>query len=147
VPRRSSPKSGALIGIVDTGPLYAATDLDDSAHAASVATLQRRDLDLVIPTLVIAEATYLVSTRLGPNAEAQFLRGLGEMDVEGPTPDDWLRIADLVAEYASLPLGGTDASVVTLAERLDTACVVTLDRRHFTVVRPRHRPALELLPE
>lgn len=100
----------------------------------------------MIPTLVVAEATYLVGRRLGATAEAGFLRGLREIEVEPPTPDDWERIADLVDEYADLPLGGTDASVVALAERLDSSMVITLDRRHFTVVRPRHREALELLP-
>ncbi|HEV3376369.1 MAG TPA: PIN domain-containing protein [Thermoleophilaceae bacterium] len=115
-------------------------------HAPSVATLRRPDLELVIPTLVVAEATYLIGRRLGPEAEAAFLRGLGQIDVEPPTSDDWERIADLVDDYADLSLGGTNASVVTLAERLDAAVVITLDRRRFTVVRPRHREALELLP-
>jgi uncharacterized protein len=108
--------------------------------------LRRADLELVIPTLVVAEATYLVGSRLGPAAEARFLRGLNQIEVEPPSPDDWERIANLVEEYADLPLGGTDASVVALAERLDTGTLITLDRRHFTVVRPRHREAFELLP-
>jgi len=139
-------KSGTLIAVVDTGPLYAAADLDDADHAISVETLSRGDLELVIPALVIAEASYLVGSRLGPAAEASFLRGIGQIEVEPPAPDDWDRIAELVEQYADLPLSGTDASVVTLAERLDTELVVTLDRRHFSVVRPRHRPLLELLP-
>jgi predicted nucleic acid-binding protein len=146
-PRRSSPTSGTLIAVVDTGPLYAATDLDDHDHTASVEALQRPDLELVIPLLVVAEATYLVGSRLGAKAEARFLRGLGQIEVEAPTSDDWERIADLVDQYADLPLGGTDASVIALAERLDAGFVITLDRRHFTVVRPRHRNALELIPE
>lgn len=48
--------------------------------------------------------------------------------------------------YANLPLGGTDASVVALAERNGANVVVTLDRRHFAVVKPRHVDALDLLP-
>jgi predicted nucleic acid-binding protein len=145
-PRRSSPKSGTLIAVVDTGPLYAAADLDDDAHGASVEALQRPDLELVIPALVVAEVTYLVGRRLGPKAEANLLRGLAQIEVESPTSGDWERIAELVDEYADLPLGGTDASVVALAERLDASVVITLDRRHFTVVRPRHRDRFELLP-
>lgn len=113
---------------------------------ASVGTLGRGDLDLVIPALVVAEASYLVGSRLGPAAEARFLRGIAQIEVEPPTPDDWDRMAELVDQYADLPLGGTDASVVVLAERLDAGIVVTLDHRHFTVVRPRHRPSLGLLP-
>jgi uncharacterized protein len=111
-----------------------------------VEALQRPDLELVIPALVVAEVTYLVGSRLGPKPEATFLRGLAQIEIESPSPDDWERIAELVDEYADLPLGGTDASVVALAERLDAGVVITLDRRHFPVVRPRHRETLELLP-
>lgn len=100
----------------------------------------------MVPVLVVAEATYLVGRRLGAEAEARFLRGLSQIEVEPPTSEDWGRIAELVDRYAELPLGGTDASVVALAERLDAGVVITLDRRHFTVVRPRHREALELMP-
>jgi predicted nucleic acid-binding protein len=108
--------------------------------------LGRPEIHLVVPALVVAEVTYLVGTRIGPQAEAGFLRGLQTLDVEGPSVDDWDRIAELVEQYADFPLGGTDASVVALAERLDTEVVITFDRRHFGAIRPRHRPALQLLP-
>jgi hypothetical protein len=39
-----------------------------------------------------------------------------------------------------------DASVVVLAERLRTDLIVTLDHRHFRVVRPEHFDAFRLLP-
>jgi uncharacterized protein len=39
-----------------------------------------------------------------------------------------------------------DASVVALTERLGLHEVATLDHRDFSVVRPRHTPALTLLP-
>lgn len=101
----------------------------------------------MIPALVVAEVTYMVGRRLGATAEAGFVRGLADFDVEAPTPEDWPRIAELVEQYADFPLGGVDASVVALAERLGTDLVVTLDRRHFRAVRPRHAPAFRLLPE
>lgn len=135
-----------MIAVVDTGPLYAAADLDDADHAASVEVLQRPDLELVVPALVVAEVTYLIGTRLGASAEAAFLRGLNQIEVEPPTADEWQRIAELVDTYSDLPLGGTDASVLALAERLKASAVITLDRRHFGVVRPRHRETIELLP-
>ena len=55
-------------------------------------------------------------------------------------------MADLVTTYGSLPRGTTDASVIALAERFRLTEVATLDRRHFTVVRPIHANALTLLP-
>ena len=61
-------------------------------------------------------------------------------------PGDWIRIAVLVAKYHDLPLGTVDASVIATAERLGIEAVATLDRRHFTVVRPKHVAAFEILP-
>lgn len=135
-----------LIAIVDSGPLYAAADLDDADHDAVLAVLSSDDLHLVIPTMVVAEVTYFIGARLGATAEASFLAALADMDVEAPTPVDWSRIAELVEQYGDFPLGGTDASVIALAERLGAITVVTLDRRHFGAVRPRHCDALTLLP-
>jgi hypothetical protein len=43
-------------------------------------------------------------------------------------------------------LGTTDASVIAVAEQLELTEVATLDRRHFTVVRPNHVDALTPLP-
>lgn len=133
------------VAVVDAGPLYAAADLDDAAHDESLGALKRA-LHLVIPALVVAEVTYFIGTRLGSLAESKFLAGLAEMDVEGPLGQDWLRMAELVNEYSDFPLGGTDASVIATAERLQVTTVITLDRRHFGAVRPRHCPALTLLP-
>jgi uncharacterized protein len=135
-----------MLAVVDAGPLYATADADDQDHEASVAVLSRGDLRLVIPALVVAEATYFVGRRLGAQAEAAFLRGLQTLDIEGPAPEDFARIAELVETYADFPLGGTDASVIALGERLEAAIVVTIDRRHFAAIKPRHRDAFELLP-
>lgn len=58
--------------------------------------------------------------------------------------DDWRRAAELVIRYADLPLGAVDASVVAVAERLGLAEIATIDRRHFSVVRPRNIDAFTL---
>ena len=135
------------VAVVDAGPLYAAVNADDPDHERSLEVLARPALELVIPALVVAEVTYLVGMRMGTPTESAFLRGLEQFAVEAPEPADWKRIGDLVERYADLPLGGTDASVVALAERTNARVVVTLDRRHFSVIRPRHCEAFELLPE
>jgi uncharacterized protein len=136
-----------MLAVADTGPLYAALDFDDDDHKASAEALQRPGLRLVIPTLVVAEVSYLAATRLGSDVEAAFIASLADLDVEAPAPQEWTRIAELVRRYASFPLGATDASVIALAERLGTPHVITLDRRHFRAVRPAHCDALDLLPE
>ena len=142
-----SKSSGQLIAIVDSGPLYAAADADDIDHLRSREVLERLDLDLVVPALVVAEVTYFLGRRLGARAEAAFLRGLKSLEVEAPEPEDWREIGSLVERYSDFPLGGTDASVVILAERLGTDLVITLDRRHFQAVRRRNGGAFRILPD
>jgi len=135
-----------MLAVVDAGPLYATADADDHDHEACRNVLARGDLRLIIPALVVAEATYFVGRRLGARAEAAFLRGLEGWDVEGPAAGDFERMASLVETYADFPLGGTDASVIALAERTGAEIVITLDRRHFSAIKPRHCPAFHLLP-
>jgi hypothetical protein len=70
----------------------------------------------------------------------------GSFALEPVQPDDLLRMAELVAQYHDLPLGTVDASVIATAERLRVMEIATVDRRHFTVVRPAHTEAFHLLP-
>jgi hypothetical protein len=49
-------------------------------------------------------------------------------------------------QYADLPMGFADASLVVLAERLKVFSVFTLDRRGFSVFRPRNAQVFEILP-
>ncbi len=123
-------------------------DEDDNDHEASLALLESHPGPLLVPQLVITEVAYLLESRLGWTAEVRFLGDLaaGNLLVEPVLASDWLRIAELVARYHDLPLGTVDASVVALAERLNADTVATLDRRHFTIVRPKHLPAFHLLP-
>ena len=97
-----------------------------------------------MPILVITEVAYLLGTRVGTETEVRFLGDLaaGELVTEPIAPADWLRIAELVATYRDLPLGTVDASIVAVSERLGTSAIATLDRRHFSVVRPSPRPRL-----
>lgn len=103
---------------------------------------------MVTTPLVIAEAGYLIERQLGPVAEAGFYRSLaaGDLVIDSMRAEDWQRIAELIDRYADLPLGGTDASLVALAERHSVRRIATLDRRHFSVVRPADGTPFELLP-
>lgn len=134
------------IAIVDSGPLVAIANAADPAHRRCLEILKTPGLRLAIPALCVAEAAYLLQSRKGSAIEARFLRGLASFDIRAPLADDWSRIADLVDKYADLPLGATDASVIALAERMRTDLLVTLDRRHFKVVRNQRGAPFRLLP-
>jgi predicted nucleic acid-binding protein len=114
----------------------------------SLELLESHPGPLVVPILVVTEVAYLLASRLGAEAEVRFLGDFaaGNLISEVVAGEDWLRIAELVGRYRNLPLGTVDASVVAAAERLRLSQIATLDRRHFTAVRPAHISAFELLP-
>lgn len=134
--------------LVDTGVLLAAADRNDPDHDACARLVTDEPGPLVTSPLVLAETSYLIDRQLGPAAEAAFYRSLatGDLVVEALRAQDWQHIAELVERYADLPLGGTDASLVALAERHSLRRIATLDRRHFSVVRTAAGSAFELLP-
>jgi predicted nucleic acid-binding protein len=134
--------------IVDTGVLVAAADRSDPHHEPATALLDSTDQQLVTTAMVIAEAAHLIDRELGPKVEALLYQSIvdGGLRIEALTTDDWQRVGELVLTYADLRLGGTDAGLIAVAERRGQYCLATLDRRHFSVVRPRHVDAFMLLP-
>jgi predicted nucleic acid-binding protein len=134
--------------IVDAGPLYAAYDRDDAEHSTCRRLLENHAGPAIVPVLVITEVAYLLATRVGLQTEVRFLGDLaaGEFTTEHVDAGDWLRMAELVVAYGDLPLGTVDASIVAAAERLNVGVIATLDRRHFSVVRPAHIDNFDLLP-
>ena len=127
--------------------MIASVDRRHPEHLTCIAALNDTSARLVFPAFCVAEATYIIGERFGARAEQLFLNGLAAAEVEAPSAEDFVRMAALVQQYADFPLGGTDASVIALAERLNTDTIITLDRRHFAAVRPAHCDAFRLLPE
>ncbi len=122
-------------------------DTNDADHESCAALLAEADDALVVPAPVLVELEWLGMSR-GVPARDVALAGIldGSILVEDLSSDDYERIAQLCERYDDLPLGLVDASVVTVAERLRERNVVTLDHRHFSVMRPRHVKAFVLLP-
>jgi predicted nucleic acid-binding protein len=135
-----------VLAIVDTGPLVAAFNRGDPLHQLAADLLRRPDLEFVVPTLCLGEASYLIERDLGPSDEARFLRACADLDLRAPEGSHLRRMADLVEQFADFPLGTVDAFVVALAEELQTPLVATFDHRHFRAIRPAHVPAFTLLP-
>jgi len=135
--------------VVDAGPLVAAAASRDRNHERCVALLSQAARPLIVPALVVTEVAYFLGDRIGHSAEQAFARSLrdGELVVEPVEPSDWSRITELLDQYADLPLGIVDASVIAVCERLKVTMLATLDSRHFSVVLPRHGRALTLVPD
>jgi uncharacterized protein len=135
--------------LVDTNVLVAVANDRDNNHGVALELLETVPEALLVTPTVIAEVCYLLHERSGASAEVRFLRAFvaGELHLAELTLADLGRMADLAETYADLGLGGTDASIVAVAERLGIKDVATFDRRHFTVVRPSHTDSFRLLPE
>lgn len=135
--------------LLDTSFLYALNDLKDDNHARTVNFLRTLPTaELVLPSSVLPELCYLLHSRLGHSAMRNFLTGLINSDIalEPVEQADLPRVTEILAQYADAQLDFTDATLIALAERLSIAQVLTFDHRDFSIVRPRHCDAFQLLP-
>lgn len=138
--------------VCDTGPIVALSNEKDAYYTATNDLF--RDLHMtgeriLVPSTVVAEVCYWLNQHGGPELEASFLDAVtdGTFTLAELTTNDISRMAELVRTFASFPLGGTDASVVAVAERLGINEIATFDRRHFPAITPKHGGYFTLLPE
>jgi len=134
--------------IADTGPLYALIDSSDAWHKRVVEWWRKNREPVVVPVCVLPEVCYLLHTRISQQAEAAFVRAIGdgEFTIEPLEVEDVTRADAVLRKYSDLDLGFVDASVIATAERLDATEILTTDRRHFSAVRPEHVGAFRLSP-
>ena len=134
--------------LVDTGILFAMADLDDAWHEPIKAFLQNITDVLVVPITVLSEICYLLNTHLGKESERKLIASItqNELRVEGLTTEDFRRSLQLLETYSDVNIGFVDASMVAIAERLKIHRILTTDRKHFSIIRPRHCRSFDLLP-
>jgi len=123
--------------VVDTSAILAYMNSADAHHDIVRSWLQDVDDDLVTTPLIIAEVDHLVAARGGRAALSALRADLAAGAYIGEWWPAAIASAVRVAErYADTGLGLADASLVALAERLNTIDIATLDERHFRAVRP-----------
>lgn len=137
-----------MTALLDTGFLLAVIDEDDSLHHACAAALQM-EAHPMLPDVVLPELAYLVLRELGYAVLTAFLRALvqGELEIIQTNNEDLERAADLLDKYADSRIDFVDCVIVAMAERLSITRVLTVDRRHFSLIRPNHSPFFEIIPE
>ena len=103
--------------------------------------------DYVTKPFVLAELDYLIASRVGPAARARLLEEVerGAYLLESMTGADVALAHTIIRRYADLQISLADASIVVLAERHRVNDVLTLDERHFRVLKAGGKP-LRLLP-
>jgi predicted nucleic acid-binding protein len=123
-------------------------DTTSNHHKATVAIIKSKQYERIIPAPVLPEVSYLLSKRMGYDTLRRFITSIS---IEKPrmvelTIQDYERVAAVMNEFADFRLDFADAAILTLAETMQIRHILTLDRRDFSVLRPRHCEYLELLP-
>ena len=135
--------------IVDTSALLAYFDASEPDHAAVDKDLGASTGLLIISPYVVAELDYLIATRHGVDAELAVLDELtgGAWELADFDASELQQARAIIANYRDQDIGVADASNVILAERYRTRTIVTLDHRHFEVLRPITGDRFTVLPD
>jgi uncharacterized protein len=134
--------------VVDTSGLLALIDPMQHDHKRVAAFVEHERGPFLLSTFILAELDYLLSTRVSVDAELAFLRrvGAGDYAVESFDDDEITAAAGLIERYRGQGIGLADASLVILAARAETNRILTLDERHFRMIRPVRGGAFTILP-
>jgi len=135
--------------ICDTSGLLAYFDASD-AHCATVSEVIESDAgSFVVSPYVVAELDYLLATRRGLQAELAALTELsgGAWELPSVEPGDLREACTLTERYQDQDVGVADASLLVLANRYGTDRLLTLDHRHFRVIRTTAGRPFTVLPE
>ena len=136
--------SGELL--LDTGALVSLLDSAQARHAEFRDFFEAWDGPVVTSEAVLTESTHLLGrVHNGRQACLDFILAGGAVLV--PTSVTALqRIRRLIEQYVELPMDYADATLVVLAEDLDTDLILTTDYRDFSVYRIRGKVPFDLEP-
>lgn len=134
--------------ILDTSGLLAAIDGSQRQHAEAAAALRDAPAPWLLSPFVLAELDYLLASRVGQAAERALLAevGRGVFRLESFDAEDIQAAERLIARHADLDIGLADASLVVLAHRYAIREILTLDERHFRVLRAANGRPFRVLP-
>jgi len=131
--------------LCDASPLIALFDLSDEAHERCTAALKAFTGVFVTTWPVLTEAFHFIDRPKGRSLLWNFVLS-DVVRVDDVLATDLGRIRILMERYADLPMDFADASLVVLAERRKVFNIFTLDRRGFSVFRPRNAQPFEIFP-
>jgi predicted nucleic acid-binding protein len=137
-----------MAAIADTGFLFALANTQDEHHRKVINVVRRLSEPVILPLTVLPEICYLLDTRLGHASMRQFVANVltGAMELTSLNKADIARALKILQQYGDTRIDFVDATIIALAERLQITRILTVDQRHFRIVRPLHCSAFELLP-
>lgn len=134
--------------LLDTSGLLAAIDRSQTHHELAARALRDASPPRLLSPFVLAELDYLLGTRVNLAAETALLdevaRGTYQLEAMGAA--DVAAASRVIVRFAGHAIGLADASIVVLAERYGITDVLTLDERHFRVLRTSRDQRFRILP-
>lgn len=127
--------------IADTGFWLALANRRDRLHGEAKRALEKVREPLVTTWPVMTETCHLLTSRLGVAAELAFIsRATAKaFEIFALEPRHLPRVQSLLEKYHELPMDLADASLVVLAEELDTGRILSTDQRDFKSYRWKNR--------
>jgi predicted nucleic acid-binding protein len=130
--------------ILDTGPLVAFLNRQDTYHDWSVKQWGEILPPMLTCEAVLSEACFLLRRQdKGIKHIFELLRRKA-IHVPFRLTENIAPLADLMQKYENIPMSLADACLVRMAEMLDEISIFTLDD-HFTVYRKHKRQVIPLL--
>lgn len=136
-----------MTALLDTGFLLAALAENDDLHELCALAMEEEP-DVLLPEVVLPELAYLVLRDIDYATWIGFLRAVadGELPILATTSADLARAAQIMDRYADARIDFVDSVIVAFAERLNIQRILTVDRRHFRMIRPKHCSAFDIVP-
>ncbi|EDN65996.1 PilT-like protein [Beggiatoa sp. PS] len=133
--------------LMDTGFLLAVLDADDEHHKTCVKALLNEP-NPILPDVVLPELAYMVLRELGYAVLVEFLNSVvrGEIVIEKSTAKDLARTTEILEKYADCKIDFVDCVIAAMAERLNIQRIMTIDRHHFQLLRPKHCSYFMIIP-
>ncbi|GAB3766729.1 PIN domain-containing protein [Microlunatus parietis] len=126
--------------IVDTSAILAIFDQDYAEHVVLADVITSGEFVPILSPFIVAEADYLLASRLGGEAAQRFGRDIvtGAYELAEWTAEDHADALAVVQRFGTGKdyIGIADASNVVLADRFRTTQMMTLDQRHFRALEP-----------
>lgn len=137
-----------MSAILDTSFLLALSNPNDTNHKQVIGVARKLREPLILPISVLPEVCYLLASRVNHAAMRQLLQQLtkSETSLEVIDYTDLKRVNEILQQYSDSRLDFVDATIVAIAERRNITRILSLDRRDYTMIRPKHCPFFELLP-
>jgi uncharacterized protein len=134
--------------LADTSGVFAALVANQRLHERAKAALVEAAGPVLLSPFVLAELDYFLARQAGVQAELAFLSEVsaGAYELVAFDAHDVREAESVIERYDDLGIGLADASLVVLAGRHRANRILTLDERHFRVLRTPAGEPFVVLP-